>query len=114
MNLDMRGPYRRRRIRGCDVHRFMGVRASTSARGLHRRGGSPVNPYRLRRELLAQVGPGIDTASRSELVRRFQLDLDKPFRTYSTGSVRTGQYARLPVNGVQIAQHSVAVQGIGP
>jgi ABC-2 type transport system ATP-binding protein len=36
--------------------------------------------------LLAGVGPGTDDAYRAELVRRFDLDLDKPGRTYSTGN----------------------------
>jgi ABC-2 type transport system ATP-binding protein len=36
--------------------------------------------------LLAGVGPGTDGAYRAELVRRFDLDLDKPGRTYSTGN----------------------------
>lgn len=37
-------------------------------------------------ELLARTGPGIDLAYREELVRRFQLDLSRPARTYSTGN----------------------------
>jgi len=37
-------------------------------------------------ELLARVGPGVDTAYRTELVRRFALDLDKPAKAYSTGN----------------------------
>ncbi|WP_327150089.1 ABC transporter ATP-binding protein [Nocardia sp. NBC_01329] len=37
-------------------------------------------------ELLARVGPGIDTGYRTELVDRFALDLDKPGKTYSTGN----------------------------
>jgi ABC-2 type transport system ATP-binding protein len=37
-------------------------------------------------ELLARVGPGTDTGYRAELVDRFELDLDKPGRTYSTGN----------------------------
>jgi ABC-2 type transport system ATP-binding protein len=37
-------------------------------------------------ELLARVGPGTDTDYRAELVTRFDLDLDKPGRTYSTGN----------------------------
>jgi ABC-2 type transport system ATP-binding protein len=37
-------------------------------------------------ELLANVGAGVDTAYRDELVDRFDLDLDKPARTYSTGN----------------------------
>lgn len=37
-------------------------------------------------ELLAQVGPGIDTGYRTELIDRFALDLDKPGKTYSTGN----------------------------
>lgn len=37
-------------------------------------------------ELLARVGPGIDAEYRAELVARFELDLDKRGRTYSTGN----------------------------
>lgn len=37
-------------------------------------------------ELLACVGPGIDVAYRDELVDQFDLDIDKPARTYSTGN----------------------------
>jgi polyether ionophore transport system ATP-binding protein len=37
-------------------------------------------------ELLGCVGPGVDVAYRSELVNRFDLELDKPARTYSTGN----------------------------
>ncbi|WP_408633120.1 ABC transporter ATP-binding protein [Mycobacterium hippophais] len=37
-------------------------------------------------ELLGSVGPGVDTAYRDELVDRFDLRLDKPARTYSTGN----------------------------
>jgi ABC-2 type transport system ATP-binding protein len=37
-------------------------------------------------ELLGSVGPGIDAAYRDELVDRFDLKLDKPARTYSTGN----------------------------
>lgn len=37
-------------------------------------------------ELLARVGPGVDSAYRTELVDRFALELDKPGRTYSTGN----------------------------
>lgn len=37
-------------------------------------------------ELLARVGPGVDTAYRAELVERFALDPDKPGLTYSTGN----------------------------
>ena len=37
-------------------------------------------------ELLGNVGPGIDHAYRTELVDRFDLDLDRPGRTYSTGN----------------------------
>jgi ABC-2 type transport system ATP-binding protein len=36
--------------------------------------------------LQAQTGPGTDVAYRDELVERFQLDLSKPARTYSTGN----------------------------
>jgi ABC-2 type transport system ATP-binding protein len=37
-------------------------------------------------ELLGCVGPGVDAAYRDELVNRFDLELDKPARTYSTGN----------------------------
>ncbi|MEV0027952.1 ABC transporter ATP-binding protein [Nocardia sp. NPDC050793] len=37
-------------------------------------------------ELLARVGPGVDTAYRAELVERFALELDKPGKAYSTGN----------------------------
>ena len=37
-------------------------------------------------ELLGRVGPGVDAAYRDELVDRFDLRLDKPARTYSTGN----------------------------
>ena len=37
-------------------------------------------------ELLGNVGPGIDAPYRAELVDRFELDLDRPGRTYSTGN----------------------------
>jgi ABC-2 type transport system ATP-binding protein len=37
-------------------------------------------------ELLGNVGPAVDTDYRAELVRRFQLDLDRPGKTYSTGN----------------------------
>lgn len=37
-------------------------------------------------ELLARVGSGTDLGYRAELVRRFELDLDKPGKTYSTGN----------------------------
>ncbi|RSS89522.1 ABC transporter ATP-binding protein [Streptomyces sp. WAC05292] len=37
-------------------------------------------------ELLARTGPGIDRPYRDELVRRFELDLSKPGRAYSTGN----------------------------
>ncbi len=37
-------------------------------------------------ELLARIGPGTDLEYRAELVRRFELDLDRPARTYSTGN----------------------------
>jgi ABC-2 type transport system ATP-binding protein len=37
-------------------------------------------------ELLGRVGPGVDAAYRDELVDRFDLELDKPARTYSTGN----------------------------
>ncbi len=37
-------------------------------------------------ELAARTGPGTDEAYRAELVERFDLDLSKPARTYSTGN----------------------------
>jgi ABC-2 type transport system ATP-binding protein len=37
-------------------------------------------------ELLANVGPGIDNDYRAQLVTRFQLDLDRPGKAYSTGN----------------------------
>jgi ABC-2 type transport system ATP-binding protein len=37
-------------------------------------------------ELLGCVGSGVDAAYRDELVDRFDLELDKPARTYSTGN----------------------------
>ncbi|MEV3904906.1 ABC transporter ATP-binding protein [Mycobacterium sp. NPDC050551] len=37
-------------------------------------------------ELLGHVGAGVDVAYRDELVDRFDLRLDKPARTYSTGN----------------------------
>ncbi|AGM05868.1 ABC transporter ATP-binding protein [Amycolatopsis keratiniphila] len=37
-------------------------------------------------ELLARVGPGIDPGYRAELVRRFEVDLGKPAKAYSTGN----------------------------
>nr|WP_260191835.1 ABC transporter ATP-binding protein [Actinophytocola gossypii] len=37
-------------------------------------------------ELLAEVGPGTDRGYRNELVRRFELDVNRPARTYSTGN----------------------------
>lgn len=37
-------------------------------------------------ELLGCVGPGIDAAYRDELVDRFDLELNKPAKTYSTGN----------------------------
>ena len=37
-------------------------------------------------ELLGCVGHGVDVAYRDELVDRFDLELDKPARTYSTGN----------------------------
>ncbi|HZU47401.1 MAG TPA: ATP-binding cassette domain-containing protein, partial [Mycobacterium sp.] len=33
-------------------------------------------------ELLGRVGPGVDAAYRDELVDRFDLELDKPAKTY--------------------------------
>jgi ABC-2 type transport system ATP-binding protein len=37
-------------------------------------------------DLLARTGPGTDRAYRDELIARFQLDLSRPARTYSTGN----------------------------
>jgi len=37
-------------------------------------------------ELMARTGPGTDAAYRDELVERFELDLAKPARVYSTGN----------------------------
>ncbi|MEV0296449.1 ABC transporter ATP-binding protein [Nocardia sp. NPDC050710] len=37
-------------------------------------------------ELLARVGPGIDVDYRAELIDRFDLDVDKPGKAYSTGN----------------------------
>jgi ABC-2 type transport system ATP-binding protein len=37
-------------------------------------------------ELLAHIGPGTDLGYRDELVRRLDLDLDRPARTYSSGN----------------------------
>ena len=37
-------------------------------------------------DLLARTGPGTDRAYRAELVARFELDVDRPARTYSTGN----------------------------
>ncbi len=37
-------------------------------------------------ELLGNVGPGIDAQYQTELIERFELDLDRPGRTYSTGN----------------------------
>lgn len=37
-------------------------------------------------ELLSRVGPGTDVAYREELVGRFELELDKPGKAYSTGN----------------------------
>lgn len=37
-------------------------------------------------ELLGNVGPGVDARYRAELVDRFELDVDRPGRTYSTGN----------------------------
>ena len=37
-------------------------------------------------ELLGNVGPGIDIEYRAELVDRFDLDLDRPGKTYSSGN----------------------------
>ncbi|MFR9778967.1 ATP-binding cassette domain-containing protein [Micromonospora sp. MS34] len=37
-------------------------------------------------ELLAATGPGVDRAYRADLVDRFDLDLSRPARTYSTGN----------------------------
>lgn len=37
-------------------------------------------------ELLAAIGPNVDFSYRDELVERFDLDIHKPARTYSTGN----------------------------
>ena len=37
-------------------------------------------------ELLGNIGPGIDSEYRAELVARFQLDLGRPGKSYSTGN----------------------------
>ncbi|WP_431911930.1 ATP-binding cassette domain-containing protein [Micromonospora carbonacea] len=37
-------------------------------------------------DLLAATGPGVDTAYRADLVARFELDLSRPARAYSTGN----------------------------
>jgi ABC-2 type transport system ATP-binding protein len=37
-------------------------------------------------ELLGNLGPGVDTVYRDELVDRFNLEPDKPTKTYSTGN----------------------------
>jgi ABC-2 type transport system ATP-binding protein len=37
-------------------------------------------------ELLGNVGPSVDTEYRAELVARFQLDVDRPGKAYSTGN----------------------------
>lgn len=37
-------------------------------------------------ELLGNIGPAVDPAYRSELVDRFDLDLDRPGKAYSTGN----------------------------
>jgi ABC-2 type transport system ATP-binding protein len=37
-------------------------------------------------ELLGNVGPSLDIDYRTELVERFELDIDRPGRTYSTGN----------------------------
>jgi ABC-2 type transport system ATP-binding protein len=37
-------------------------------------------------DLLAHTGPGTDHGYRDELVARFELDVDRPARTYSTGN----------------------------
>ncbi|WP_238159354.1 ABC transporter ATP-binding protein [Mycobacterium sp. MFM001] len=37
-------------------------------------------------ELLGSLGPGVDAGYRDELVDRFDLELDKPAKTYSTGN----------------------------
>jgi ABC-2 type transport system ATP-binding protein len=37
-------------------------------------------------ELLGNVGPGVDTKYRAELVDRFDLDMHRPGKTYSTGN----------------------------
>ena len=35
---------------------------------------------------MAGIGPGVDSGYREELVGRFELDLDKPGKAYSTGN----------------------------
>jgi ABC-2 type transport system ATP-binding protein len=37
-------------------------------------------------ELLGNIGPGVDTAYRTELIERFTLDVDRSCKTYSTGN----------------------------
>jgi ABC-type Na+ transport system ATPase subunit NatA len=37
-------------------------------------------------ELLGNIGPSVDLTYRAELVDRFDLDLDRPAKTYSTGN----------------------------
>ncbi len=37
-------------------------------------------------ELMAGIGPGVDPGYRGELAGRFELDLDKPGKAYSTGN----------------------------
>jgi ABC-2 type transport system ATP-binding protein len=37
-------------------------------------------------ELLARVGPGVDLDYRAELIARFDLDVDRPGKTYSSGN----------------------------
>ncbi|PGH45395.1 ABC transporter ATP-binding protein [Micromonospora sp. WMMA1996] len=37
-------------------------------------------------DLLAATGPGVDVAYRADLVARFDVDLSRPARTYSTGN----------------------------
>jgi ABC-2 type transport system ATP-binding protein len=37
-------------------------------------------------DMLGNVGPSLDTSFRAELVERFDLDLDRPGKTYSTGN----------------------------
>ena len=65
-------------------------------------------------ELAAHLGPGPDLAYRDELVQRFELDLDKRARTYSTGNrqkVALGGGVRDPGPGADLGR---ADQRAGP